>query len=271
MNFITKFWGLLDGPGQNPRRERLVYFGAILILFILFTSKQCHNTGLKKKIAECDKPGFELIDTTILNQIKKAAESKSIITEQNPRPTDTIVKEKIVYKNHTTFVKTWNDLQDFKERYLNLSEEHAELLYRAQQTRDSFIQVLEENDGVIVFETSEPTQTPPILETVKRDTGANYDIKTTIWSYGPLESFSQEVVIQPEVVTLSTTEYKTLKAKNFVALKAGALFLDRFQNVYYTPSLEYGRKWWSLEAGPVMDRDFNIRGLEGKAGIVVKF
>lgn len=267
---------MLNKPAQRPRRERIVYLALSLMLLSLFSFKQCQNTNLKNEVGKLadqvalDEAAAQILQSQV-EELEKTATITNTTTEQSPPPTREIEPGTIDLAKNRKYIRTYNDLQDLKDKYATLADSYASLEKQSNIDRQEFEQLLKDAGGEIVFEEIETIVKPPVLETVQTDSTDRYNITTTIQSNGPLVTYKQSVSVTPEIITLKSVDVQKLKAKNFLAIKSGVLYLDDFQNIYYTPAVQYGRKWWSIEGGPVMDTGFNIRGLEGKISTVIKF
>ena len=199
---------------------------------------------------------------------------KTMVIEQNqtidtsPKG-DTIFIPKIVYKEHTTFVKTSQERDFYKAQYISLVDKYTNAIAMLDSLTDEQIA---DGGGSEVW-TFTQTEELPIIETDKSETGEYYQIDETIRSKGQLESFTRKVTVHPKVVTVTKTEVEYLKKNKFLALKFGILRLGERNQIFYTPSIEYGWKGLVFELGSPLDQDFNfsINNVQASAGLVFKF
>ena len=250
---------------KNLSTKDVITYGAILVLlFIVFTQKACNKN--KVKTDDCTALMVTYGDSVQIATLNSMSFEGSEVVDKNPVGDTIYLAGPVVYKEHTTFVKNWQELQDLKQKHADLARKHQETATALNHTRAE----LDSLNGVEVW-TFTQVEELPIIETDKSETGENYEIKETIWSKGQLERFQRSIKVHPKTVTVTKTEYEYLKRHNFLAIKAGALYLDDLNNIHYTPSITYGRKWFVIEAGPVLDKDLQFEGIETKAGFVIKF
>lgn len=250
---------------SNFVKENWKFLGLAIVLVALLISNTCNNSSSTSP--DCV---LTYSDSTAIADVINANTSITFESDDSPTPTDTIYQERVVYKEHTTFVKNWNELQDLKELYAEELEKSKSAYELVNKTRKEF-EALKANGQPIIIETIETVVEPPIVRTEKNDSTDQYVIETSIHSKGQLEHFERKITVKPKTVFVTKTEKELYKRNNFIALKAGAFYMNDIENVYYSPSLEYGHKWWLLEAGPVLNQDFKYQGIEAKAGIVFKF
>ena len=245
--------------------ERVITYGIITALVIALTwVSKCKKSNVSFK--DCEEIAINYADTAYLHQIEDLATEYSKMLDKQPKgETVTIIDTQ--YINHTTFVKNWFDLQaandqiDRLQDKLEEAEKHNSLI-----TKDQF-----DKDGGAMVQTVPIEKELPTVRTIERDSGKNFSFMAEILSTGPLVSYTHDIEVNPEKIYINVvgpTEYIT--KKNSLGITAGIIYFDP-RTYYYPATLRYGHKWWSLELGPVFNKDFKFEGAEAKVGAEIKF
>lgn len=245
--------------------ERITTYSLILGLLITVFSR-CDNSPAEEVILTCEEVAAKYPNCIALGETT----TETTTTEIEPLPAKIIYKDTVIYRDHSTFVSTWNENEANKKEIQRRIDSELAALDQLAKTEEEFNRYKAANGGITV-QTVEKLIPYPEVITPRNEKTDTYEIKDTVWSTGKLlkHTRSVKVTAKEKAVIEKVPEY--IKRKNFIAIKAGAMYIDNVKNYRFTPSIEYGHKWWLLEAGPVLDKDFNFEGLEVKAGAVVKF
>jgi len=245
--------------------ERIITWSVILALIIsIFSISKCKKHDVTWE--DCEEFAVSYADTAYLAELEEAMISYSKQIDNMPKG-DTLVRVDTFYKNHTTFVKTWyawKAAEDTNKRLLSKLEEAQEK--NSQMTKELF-----EKQGGAFVETVPVEKELPIVETIKKDSSDNFDFEARILSSGNLIFYEHNIEVHPDIIRINVvgpTEYIT--KKNTLGIAAGVIYFDS-RTMYFPATLRYGRKWWSIEAGPVFNDNFKIDGGEAKIGAEIKF
>lgn len=251
----------------------------VLVGVILFMG------GCEKKVKESDCVEFSVsyCEEALADLAKKmeGEYSRSVDSLRGLKSeVKVVVEEKVVYKDHSTFVKNYEDLVRYKELAEKRGLQAAENERLLSLTREELDSVLA-SGTVVEFRDVERFVDAPIVKTTKNEVGEFFKIDEVIFSKDSLVDWERNVVVYPRLVTNTRPpnkeeieeKAKELEKYRHLAIKGGALFLDEFNTVYYTPSVEFGYKWFVVEGGVLLDEDFGFdwKRLEGKVGFMVRF
>ena len=276
---MNNIFNKLKGIPKKVGIDRLIAYPVLLALLVFLFSKCGDTAEVASPIeTDCAEYAVEYADQVLKEKIKELSTSTSRTLENNPEPTAVIYEEKTVYRDHTTFVKNWNELQEYKAKFKAEQERVAEVVEKLSLTKSQLESVIEDR-GQFSFDFTEKETIPAEVITIRDEKTKEYDLRDTITSSGPLIKRSRNLDVYPKVITITKTEKEYLKKNNYLSIKGGALYLDDFNgfdinNVYFIPSIEYGHKWWNIEAGPVLDgqlKSVKLKGAEIKAGVVFKW
>lgn len=244
--------------------ERIIYYIGIagLIATIIFMS-QCDK---KVTFADCEEIAVSYCDNIVLGVYDSLTLQHSRQLDSKPIGDTIFMPAEVIYKRTATFVKNLKELEELRAKHAELEEAHAETVAALEEVnKETF------SDLGQWFEVPTEEVEAPIIETIKRDSSDQYNFYAKIQSRGQLEHYEHDLKVYPKTITITKTQVETLKRKNFLAIKGGIIYYDS-RNQAYPFTLQYGRSIFSIEAGPVVNKNFqSIDGWQVQGGIVIKF
>lgn len=270
MNIQNLLQTLLTSSKKNWQYIAIVGLAIMWLMSVTTCSKN------KSKLTDCEGIELSYEDSISIAELMILNTSTSHIIETDVQPTDTIKDVKIVYRDHSTFVKNWNELQEAKVRIKTLLEENNRISNLLDITRVQFDSIINE-EGEFVIETVETVVEPPLVSTRKDEVTEEYEIQEEIWTHGPIQRFDRKITVKPKTITITKKEVEYLKKNKHLAIEAGVLYMGNIKgfdvnDLYYTPTLSYSQNWWTLGGGPLMsyDNSFKVEGLELRGGLVIR-
>lgn len=261
MSLLISVLGILKQGGQFIKGLKISEIGLIaagVVIVFLLLQRSCGKADPKIRGVTCDSIKIELQD------FRDMVSVEYIRIDEAPQG-EVIRDVDTFWRKHTSFVKTWKDLQ--KQRGINkkLSRELSEAIANNESiTQDQF------DDGPVSMFDIDPRDLLPIVETTKKDSTTEYKLTILTEGYGSLIRLEHRIEVTPRTIEVTKTQTKYLDKKSFIAFNFGALYLNDAEQLNYLTSFQYGHNWWNIEAGPVWSKDFKFNGAQLKAGFVIK-
>ena len=255
---------------QKANKEKLFLYVTVLVLIAIIAlrcNKKCDTSEIEMQKDELAIAfdSLKAVNHTLVNR---------------PADIETIVETRTVFKDHKTFIKNWDDLQNHKSMLQAQMEENDRVWAMLDKTNEEF-DLLVENQGAFTFESLSLVTEPPIISTRTDERNEDFEIKGSIVSKDSLISWERSVTVFPNTLTITRkpsqdeiqAAAKELEKLNYIGITAGAVTIDNFGTWYYVPALVVGRKSLMFEIGPVLDKGFKFdkKNWEAKIGLVKRF